>query len=231
MVKQLVQIRAKFKTYGQFGEATVDKVFSEQELQGAQILKSNWMKSSFIENLGHGKFKLSAFPIEAQFAPIYGMMPYDYNEDGLLDVLLIGNDYGMELMQGRADAFYGLILKNMGKNKFKTVELDESHFFVPKDARSLSRVEVDGNSYLIATQNRDSLKIFSGKPASSKIIKLDKNEKMALITFKNGSSQRKEFYWGSGFHSQEPRNYLLDKLVSHVDFFDFHNKLTRTIKQ
>ncbi len=231
MVKQLVQIRAKFKTYGQFGEATVDKVFSEQELQGAQILKSNWMKSSFIENLGHGKFKLSAFPIEAQFAPIYGMMPYDYDGDGLLDVLLIGNDYGMELMQGRADAFYGLILKNMGKNEFKTVELDESHFFVPKDARSLSRVEVDGNSYLIATQNRDSLKIFSGKLASSKIIKLDKNEKMALITFKNGSSQRKEFYWGSGFHSQEPRNYLLDELVSHVDFFDFHNKLTRTIKQ
>jgi hypothetical protein len=231
MVKQLVQIRAKFKTYGQFGEATVDKVFSEQELQGAQILKSNWMKSSFIENLGGGKFRLSALPVEAQFAPIYGMMPYDYDGDGLLDVLLIGNDYGMELMQGRADAFYGLILKNMGKGKFKTIDLDESHFFVPKDARSLSRVEVNDQSYFIATQNRDSLKIFSDKSASSKIIKLEKNEKMARITFKNGSSQVKEFYWGSGFHSQEPRNYLMEESVSKVDFYDFKNQLTRTITQ
>jgi hypothetical protein len=159
------------------------------------------------------------------------MMPYDYDGDGLLDLLLIGNDYGMELMQGRADAFYGLVLKNMGKNEFKTVELDESHFFVPKDARSLSRVEVEGNSYLIATQNRDSLKIFSGKQAPSKIIKLDKNEKMGKITFKNGSAQVKEFYWGSGFHSQEPRNYLMEESVRKVDFYDFKNQLTRTITQ
>jgi hypothetical protein len=229
MIKQLVSIRAKFKTYGEFGSATADKVFTSEELKDALIFKANWMKTSFIENKGNGKFVLTELPVESQLAPVYGIHSYDYDLDGLLDIVLVGNDYGMELMQGRADAFYGLVLRNMGNNKFKAIGIDESHFFVPKDARALTRIEVKGSSYLLATQNRDSLKIFtqSEKPT---IVDLNDDEMYAEVRLKNGKTRKKEFYWGSTFHSQEPRNILLDRSMTQLLFYNRQNKLTRTVK-
>ena len=162
MLRQLISLRKKFYNYGAFGEATVQDVFSKKELEGAQILETNWLSTSYVENLGNGKFKITALPWQAQVAPVFGILPYDVDKDGLLDVLMVGNDYGMELLQGRADAFNGLVLKNLGKGQFKSIELNESHFFVPGDARALAKVGLaDGREIIVATQNRGPLKVFA----------------------------------------------------------------------
>lgn len=232
MVKQLVLIKRKFLTYGDFGKATVPEVFSAKELEGAQIMKSNWLSSSYIENLGGGKFKMSALPSSAQLAPIYGMLPYDVDNDGLLDLVMVGNDYGMELLQGRADAFDGLILKNMGKNQFKPIELDESHFYVPNDARALTRVGLaNGKELILATQNKGALKAFSlATKQNAKNIPLSKNEVKAVFSLKNGQKRAQEFYWGSTFLSQESRSVRLDSEIQEVLFYDKDNNITRKLE-
>ncbi len=239
MIKQLVLIRRKFKTYAEYGNATVKEVFTEKEMEGAQILKTNWMSSSFIENLGNGKFKISKLPTQAQLAPIYGMMPYDIDHDGKLDILMVGNDYGMELLNGRADAFYGLVLKNKGNNEFQPVELNESGFYVPGDARALSRiVSAKGNDLIVATQNKDSLKVFSAvsfqlSAIGNKHTKLKNvlhptsTEIKCTILYKNGQKQTQEFYWGNAFLSQSSRSILLDDNIQEIIFFDGKNNITR----
>jgi len=162
MMKQLIALRKKFYSYGEFGEATVQDFFSEKEMEGAQILEANWMSTSYIENLGDGKFSIMALPWQTQVAPVHAMLPYDVDKDGLLDVLMVGNDFGMELLQGRADAFNGLVLKNLGKNQFRAMDLEESHFFVPGDGRALAKIRLaDGREIIVATQNRGGVKIFS----------------------------------------------------------------------
>lgn len=162
VIKQLIPLRKKFYGYGDFGEATVHDVFSKEELKGAQILTANWMSTSFIENLGHGKFRMTALPWQAQLAPVHAMLPHDVDGDGLLDVLMLGNDFGMELLQGRADAFNGLVLKNMGRNQFRALDLDDSHFFVPGDGRALAKATLaDGRKIILATQNRGPLRVLS----------------------------------------------------------------------
>jgi enediyne biosynthesis protein E4 len=230
MIKQLVLIRRKFQTYGAFGQATVKDVFTAEELKDAQIMHANWMYSSYIENLGNGKFKISALPYQAQIAPIYGMMPYDYDGDGLLDVVMVGNDYGMELLQGRADAFNGLILKNIGNNQFKAIELNESGFYVPNDARALSKIHLANNKELIlATQNHGALKAFAPKSSGGKVIYPQKNEVKAQITLKNGQKRLQEFYWGHSFLSQYPLSILMDGSVQSVDFLDKKNNVVRKV--
>jgi hypothetical protein len=160
MIKQLISLRKKFYGYGDFGAATAQEVFSKKELEGAQILEANWLSSSYVENLGNGKFKITALPWQAQLAPVQAILPYDVDGDGLLDVLMSGNDFGMELLQGRADAFNGLVLKNLGKNQFAPVELEQSHFFVPGDGRALAKIRLnDGREIIVATQNRGTLKV------------------------------------------------------------------------
>lgn len=230
MIKQLVLIRRKFQTYGAFGAATVPEVFTKEELQGAQILKSNWLSSSYVENLGNGKFQMTALPVAVQLAPIYGMLPYDINQDGLLDILMVGNDFGMELLQGRADAFNGMVLKNAGKGKFDAVELDKTHFFVPGDARGLTRIGLsNGQDLMIATQHRNYLKIFQPKSLPNSNIYLAADETKAQITFKNGQKQTKELYWGSTFLSQESHSLPVSDNIQEIILFDRNNKITRKL--
>lgn len=221
MVKQLITIRRKFEKYGAFGAATVDQVFSAEELKGAEILKTNYLSTAFVENLGNAKFKISELPVEAQYAPIYGSMSYDFNADGLLDILLVGNDYGLELMQGRADAFYGLLLQNTGKNNFVSVDLDRSHFIVPGDARALGTVvTVDRRELIIATQNRDSLKVFFAD-RSKKFFEPRVNDAWAVWSSKDGKKNKIEFYYGSGFLSQSSRKVRIPDHVVEMTVFDF----------
>jgi enediyne biosynthesis protein E4 len=218
------------KTYGALGTATVKDVFSAEELKDAQIMTSNWLYSSYIENIGNGKFKISALPYQAQIAPIYGMMPYDYDADGLLDVVMVGNDYGMELLQGRADGFNGLVLKNMGKNTFKAIELNESGFYVPNDARALSKIHLANQKELIlATQNRGALTVFSPNLTAGKVVYPQRNEVKAEIVLKNGQKRTQEFYWGHSFLSQSPPPILLDASVQEVRFLDKKNGVVRTV--
>jgi len=54
-------------------------------------------------------------PIEAQFAPVNSILCNDFDNDGHLDLLLAGNEYQVEVMIGRYDASYGLLLRGNGK--------------------------------------------------------------------------------------------------------------------
>jgi len=230
MVKQLVMIRQKFQTYGQFGAATVDKVFSQEELKGAQILKANWMYTSMVENLGKGKFRITALPVEAQLAPVYGLLPYDVDRDGFEDLMMVGNDYGMELLQGRADALNGQVLHNERGNGFRPLTMPVSGFHVPGDARALGRI-ISGNRELImATQNRDSVRIFSiPGAAEQKVVRVSPSETFAVITLEDGSTFRKEFRHGSTFVTQDSRSIVFDPQFREIAFHDRNGKPTRKI--
>jgi enediyne biosynthesis protein E4 len=162
MIKQLILIRRKFQTYGDFGKATVKDVFTPEELKGATIQKANYMHTSYVENLGNSKFKITPLPTAAQLAPIQSILPYDVDNDGKLDLVMVGNDFGMELLQGRADAFNGLIIKNLGNGQFQSLGLNQTGFFVPNDGRAVVKVNsANGKPMFMAAQNRGELKVFA----------------------------------------------------------------------
>ena len=142
VVKQYVGIRKRFNSFGEFGEATLPEVFPDGLLDDAMKLTFNYMQTSWIENLGEGRFEIHPLPIGAQLAPVYGILISDFNNDNFMDITLVGNDFGMEVQQGPADAFVGMMLKNKGDGSFEAVSLEESHFLVPGDAKSLVRLSI-----------------------------------------------------------------------------------------
>jgi hypothetical protein len=66
------------------------------------------------------------------------MVSQDVDSDGNLDLLLVGNDYGMEPGGGRHDALNGLLLRGNGKGDFTSTTIAESGFFVKGDAKGLA---------------------------------------------------------------------------------------------
>jgi hypothetical protein len=229
MQKQLILIRKKYEHYADFGRATVKDVFTPEEMKGVQKLTANFMKSVWIENLGGDKFTMHELPNEAQFAPLYGMQCLDVNHDGNLDIALVGNDFGMETGQGRADAFNGLILINHGNKGFNPLSFEQSGFFVPGDARALATIQIKDQQYLVSTENRKPMSLFAYSNAASKIDVLKNDEAYAIIELSNHKKQKVEFSWGSTFLSQSSRKWLLPQHSS-IKIYNQKGSLSRTIQ-
>lgn len=232
LVKQFVGIRKKYNTYGEYGEASVSEMFTPEEMEGATILSSNWMKTAVIENLGNGQFKLKALPIEAQLAPVYGILPYDLDQDGKMDLLMIGNDHGIEVQQGRADAFNGLALMNGGGFEFEPLSLAESNFMVRGDGIGLASIGLStGQELILATQHRGNLRAFQAKEATtSQLIPLQNNEVKAVHYLAGGKQQLEEFYWGSSFLSQRGRYVSKLAAVDKIELLTADGAVNRTIE-
>ncbi|QRR01809.1 VCBS repeat-containing protein [Dyadobacter sandarakinus] len=222
--KQVIQVRQRFQEYGKFAEATLPQIFKPEELKDALHVSANWMKSSYVENLGNGKFRLHELPVQAQFAPIFGMLTDDFDNDGNLDVLLCGNDYGSEVSVGRYDAFYGLMLKGSGKGSFAPIMPGNSGYTVPGNAKAMvTLASAAGNRLVVTSQNRDSLR-FHEVNAPARSIALLPGESAALLKFKNGKSRREELHYGSSFLSQCTRQLFLPSYVSEATIVDFRGK-------
>lgn len=231
VTKQFVGIRKKFNSFGAFGESTLPEMFSDGLLDDATVLSFNYMQSSWVENLGNGKFEIHPLPTAAQLAPIYGIVPKHLDDDNFMDLLLVGNDYGMEVQQGPADALVGLALRNTGKGDFTPIVLEKSHFLVPGDGKSLVTLNINNDKMLvIASQNNDSLRVFEPKQRLFKsLLQLEPNEVRSQIKYKDGSHSTQEFYWGSTFQSQSSRTLTINTNAAEIRIFDALGKETRKI--
>lgn len=230
---QMPRTRSIFRRYIQYANATIDEVIPPAEREGALMMQATHFESSYIENLGKGKFKLKALPKAAQLAPIYGMQPDDIDGDGNLDLLLVGNDYGTEVFTGRYDAFAGLYLKGNGEGGFTPVTIRSSGFFVDGDAKAIAQlINAKGRKLTLVTQNNDSLLIFAAKDSvaeQDQVVTLQPLDCMATITYRNGEKQVKEFYYGQTYLSQSSRKLKLTNDIISVLIKDFSGR-TRKVE-
>ncbi len=187
MIKQLINIKRKFQTYTKFGLATVHEVFSKEEMAGALILKANDFYSSFIRNEGKGQFTITQLPMEAQMAPLYSLLPMDLNGDNYLDLMVCGNDYGLELSQGRADAMQGLVLMNDHGQSFQPMSFTNSGYFVEGESRAIGTIHVNKNSFVVNVMNLDSLIV----------------HKIKNVNEPNVASRKVEWYGGNSFKTYQ----------------------------
>ena len=232
LVSQLISIRKKYPTYKAFGRASINELWTAADRQQALIMHGTNLSSSLIENKGKGQFSIKSLPLEAQVAPVFGMLSEDVDGDGNLDLVMVGNDYGMEPGSGRHDAFMGLCLKGDGKGGFTPLPLSQTGFFVNGDGKALVKIITSaGDQLLIASQNQDSLKVFSNRNKGlrkRRFVPLEPDDFYADIVFKDKSRRRIEFYYGSGFLSQSSRTLEITDNVSAVTITDFTGKKQRT---
>jgi enediyne biosynthesis protein E4 len=195
---------------------------TKDELKNALILKSEYFQSALLRNKGNGKFILEPLPVQAQFAPVYGSIVKDFDEDGHLDVLLCGNSYAPEVLSGWYDAGIGTYLKGKGNGSFTAIHNIESGFFADKDAKAMTEVNIgNGGSIILVSNNNDNLKVFKSAFSNQKIIKLNRDDHYALIINKGGKISKREFYYGSGYLSQLSRTFTVDDQIESLEIFDY----------
>jgi hypothetical protein len=193
------------------------------------LLKGNYQLTSYIENRGNGKFALKPLPSEAQLAPVFAILTGDYNDDQLPDILLTGNDYGNEIINGRYDALNGLLLRGDGKGNFEPLAMQESGIIIPGDGKSLARLQASDSAMVILSgQNRGKLGIFRNQ-YRYRSLPLESGDQAAMIHLRDGRSYREEIHYGDSFLSHSGRRIWLPLHdISHVEIINYHGDV-RTI--
>ncbi len=220
LISQISAIKGRFKTYLPYAEASFDKSFLPSELEKAYVVCSQRFETSYIENLGKGKFAIKALPLEVQFAPVFGMVQEDLNEDGYPDVLLIGNSYATEVNTGHYDASMGLYLRGDGKGNFYPEPISKSGFEVDYDGKSLVQLNSKAQRIILTGNNSGPLKAFS-RPMNSKLFHPASDDAYAIVTLTNGKTFKVEFYYGSSYLSQPSRALLYRSDTKKIIVFSY----------
>ena len=190
------------QTYEAYARARVADLVYEAQLESAYVAEAYILESSWLENQGD-RFVRHPLPLEAQVAPIFGLLVEDVDGDGALDVLAVGNDYVSDVLTGRYDAFIGLWLRGDGRGHFYPVPHVTSGFFVDGDAKALVRLLINGRVAYLASENQGSLRLFQYRETDPLVCRpWPAAAAYALITNHNGRTWRQERYFGSGYLSQ-----------------------------
>jgi enediyne biosynthesis protein E4 len=220
LISQIPAMRSRFRTYKEYAETPFEKSFLKSELEPAYIVCSEKFETSYIENLGNEKFSVRSLPLEAQFSPTYGMVVDDYNQDGNLDVLAVGNLYATEVNTGNYDASLGLYLQGDGKGNFLPMKFTDSGFLADTDGKGMAKLLTkDGREILLVGNNSGPVKAY-GTSESRKIYVTNPEDAFALITLKNGKTYKHEFYYGTTYLSHSSRSLLYAE-ASKIDVVNF----------
>ena len=160
LLRSLPSLGARYPTYKSYANQTLTDVFAQKELADAVVKNAYTFATALARNNGDGSFTLEPLPLEAQIAPMYGILATDIDGDGKQDLLMAGNFDGVKPEIGKMSASYGVYLRGDGKGHFAPVRALESGFFVPGQARDIQRVRTRTGSIYIVSRNNDRPLIF-----------------------------------------------------------------------
>jgi hypothetical protein len=143
LLDQMSIMRSRFPDYNSYADASINQVFTPEEMKNAGHLTANYLATACFISTGKSSRLISTpLPVEAQYAPVFTINLLDYDGDGNNDLLMCGNIDHTRVRFGKYDANYGVLLKGDGKGRFNYVPQQKSGFKLTGDVRSV--MEVNG---------------------------------------------------------------------------------------
>jgi len=158
LISQLPSLKKVILYYKDYGEKSIDELFSKTILQSSNVLQVNLLTSVILLS-GPGGYQQVDLPLEAQYSPIYSLLLNDLDKDGIIDLVAAGNQYQIKPQFGRQDAsqawFFKGVLKD-GKFYFNQGQ----DLSVKGQVRDIELIEVNGDKFILFAKHDDELEIF-----------------------------------------------------------------------
>ena len=158
--EQVPDLKKKIVKYDAFASMELKDVYGEEKLKNSLHYSADTFASVYIENLGNGQFEVIDLPNLAQLSNLNDMLVRDFNSDGALDVLAVGNLYVSEIETPRNDAGTGFLLLGNGKGSFTVQRGSKIGFQADKDAKKMVPLTNVQKNYLMIANNNDVLQFF-----------------------------------------------------------------------
>lgn len=105
------------------------------------------------------QFKSRPLPQLAQISSINKFIVEDFNSDGNLDVVLVGNLCNTEVETQRNDSSFGLYPKGDRNGNFDAETMMESGLKIVGDVRDMEVLSKNGEKYLLVAKNDAQLQL------------------------------------------------------------------------
>ncbi len=154
ITSQLPHLRKIALKYETYAGLTYDQLFTEAERSDAQELVVSTLASSVLWQQD-SLLELSELPRSAQLAPVYAININDFDSDGSLDIVLMGNQYGLKPEIGRQDGHGSILLSKYGKRTFINGTPYTMGMKAKGEVRDIATIEVRGEMIYIIGRNND----------------------------------------------------------------------------
>ncbi|BAU53826.1 VCBS repeat-containing protein [Mucilaginibacter gotjawali] len=160
ILRQMPILKKKFLRYDTYAGKGIDEIFTPEELEKASVLSVTQTQTCVFYNNGKGQFTMQPLPVRAQFSPVFSILATDINNDGITDLFLGGNFYGLKPEVGRYDASYGTTLLGNAKHGFDYLSPANTGLFIKGEVRDISRIKTKSGTAIIVARNNDALQLF-----------------------------------------------------------------------
>ena len=148
--QQMPYVAEKFEDYNSFASSKLIDILPEEKVDDAIVYEIKSFESIILIN-EKGSLIKKPLPNEAQISPIKSSIVLDVNQDGHLDILTVGNHFGVEVETTRYDAGYGTLLIGDSHNNFKFTSPKISGFYVPGDSRDIKQIKTNNTKLILST--------------------------------------------------------------------------------
>jgi hypothetical protein len=152
-------IKQKYKSYADYSTASLGGIYGEEALKKALHFSANNFSSMVFMSDQKG-YQVNKLPAYCQMAPINKTLVDDFNGDGNLDALIVGNNFGVEVETVRYDGGRGCLLLGDGEGGFQQTAPTESGFFENQDCKDMTMLTFNGKKLVITVSNSAKAKTF-----------------------------------------------------------------------
>ena len=161
LARQIPSIKKKNLNYSDYSKKTFQELFAKEVVDNSIQKTVNIQESVIAINKGNGKFEIKALPKEVQFSCVNSISAMDVNKDGILDLILGGNQYEFKPQFSRLDANYGSVLLGNRKGNFSWLTYSQSGFFINGEVKQVKIIKDKNKKVsIIAVVNDNTPKIF-----------------------------------------------------------------------
>jgi hypothetical protein len=159
-LKQLPGMKKKFVRTKNYANASINDILTSEQLAKAAIFDLETVFSTVFTREGDD-WKAAPLPTIVQISAVRAIRAADFNDDGKTDLLLVGNDYSLNVETGRMDGGNGVLLLNDGKGEW-TIPSNRDHgFWASLDARGLAPIKLaDGKAGWVVVNNNGPAGLF-----------------------------------------------------------------------
>lgn len=162
LLRAMPSLKKKFVLNKEYAGKTLSEILSPQQLAGAVHKRVYTGESAILRNDSRAAAAVFTFlplPRMAQLAPIYAILPFDYDHDGRMDLALAGNNYDVLPELGRYDALRGLILRN-GTRGFEVKNPTETGLWANDQVRVMKQL---GQGQIVLGTNNSKVQVYRAK--------------------------------------------------------------------
>ncbi len=204
----------RFPTNESYAKATLPEIFGADKLNGADKFTVTELHSGIFLSQPDGTYVFTPLPRLAQIAPLQGMVTGDFDGDGRTDIYAVQNSYAPAPSVGRFDGGLSQLLRGDGQGHFTAVPIAESGLIVPRDAKALVSLDLNGDGwadFVVSRNNATALCFQNHGVAGRRSFRVQlagpRGNPTGIgsrisVTYANGARQVQEVYGGSSCYSQ-----------------------------